>query len=377
MKKKLVFILKAVQFNLMVLLLNFSYAATGDSIGNAELIEVGPSDTYTKAAFNPAINNFSQYQIPHCSEVTLDGHWFKFTCFSSGNIDIAFDDPETVEALQVYTSSAGLNATQASELTRHPSVACLNTTQISGLAVTAGTSYYLFFYNGGVPEPPSFTLSVTTDANAALPVELTYFSATSSNSKVTLEWQTTTEVNNYGFEIERQQSENGTLNSEWETIGFVQGHGNSNSPKEYSFVDTRPFGENPPGGQLEYRLKQVDTDGTFEYYTITVETDYTITSVNDNEIPKDYELNQNYPNPFNPSTTITYSIIENTNVKISIYNPDGKIINELINEYKSPGNYSIIWNGKNASNNDVASGVYFYRLIAGNSDISKKMILIR
>ncbi len=214
------------------------------------------------------------------------------------------------------------------------------------------------------------------------PVELTEFTASMEDGQVFLKWKTATEVNNYGFEIERASTPLSPPDSPeettgWEKIGFVLGHGNSNSPKKYSFVDANPFGENPPGGLLEYRLKQIDTDGTFEYYTITTEINYAITSVNDNEIPKNYELNQNYPNPFNPSTNITYSIIENTNVKITIYNSDGKVINELINEHKSPGNYSVTWNGKNAKDNDVASGVYFYRLIAGNSDISKKMILLR
>ncbi len=69
--------------------------------------------------------------------------------------------------------------------------------------------------------------------NAPMPVELTTFTASVKNNSVLLNWQTATEVNNYRFEVERLFSQN----TKWEKVGFVPGHGNSNSTKEYSFVD--------------------------------------------------------------------------------------------------------------------------------------------
>ena len=78
----------------------------------------------------------------------------------------------------------------------------------------------------------------------------------------------------------------------WEKIGFVNGNGNINSPKNYSFED-----KNVTAGKYSYRLKQIDNDGQFEY-SKTIEVDF--------DAPKKFELSQNYPNPFNPTTTITF-----------------------------------------------------------------------
>ncbi len=125
--------------------------------------------------------------------------------------------------------------------------------------------------------------------NDPLPVELTSFSAATIGSTIKLNWQTATEVNNYGFEVERR-----ALSAErqaWEKIGFVNGNGNSNSPKDYSFVDDKVS-----SGKYSYRLKQIDNDGQFEY-SKTINVDF-------NGVKK-FELSQNYPNPFNPTTTIT------------------------------------------------------------------------
>jgi len=126
-----------------------------------------------------------------------------------------------------------------------------------------------------------------------VPVEIELFSANMVGNTIKLTWQTATEVNNYGFEIERSQTS--SMKSEkWTKIGFVEGHGNSNSPKDYSFLDDK----NLVGldGELQYRLKQIDFDGNYEYSDVV--------EVKLNENIKAYKLEQNYPNPFNPTTTI-------------------------------------------------------------------------
>ncbi len=85
-----------------------------------------------------------------------------------------------------------------------------------------------------------------------------------------------------------------------------------------------------------------------------------------------YTLDQNYPNPFNPTTQIRYSIPKTALVSIKVYDILGKEVATLVNEAKSPGDYKVEFNG-----NSLASGIYFYRLQAGDFVQTKKMILLR
>jgi hypothetical protein len=186
-----------------------------------------------------------------------------------------------------------------------------------------------------------------------LPVELTSLTASISGRIIMLNWQTTTEVNNCGFEVERK-----TANSSWQQIGFVQGHGNSNSLKEYTFID-KQIG----GTKFQYRLKQIDNDGKFEY-SKEIEVELIL--------PNNYTLEQNYPNPFNPSTVISYSLPSASNVKLIVYNTIGQTVNVLENGYKNAGNYSIQFNGGN-----LPGGIYFYRLEAGQFSQVKKMMMVK
>lgn len=186
-----------------------------------------------------------------------------------------------------------------------------------------------------------------------LPVELTSFIGQAKSSYIELKWTTATELNNYGFQIERSNSK-----SEWENIGFVMGNNISNSPKDYLFID-----RNPVIGNNYYRLKQIDTDGSFKYSDqIEVRFDNLLT----------FELAQNYPNPFNPVTKINYLIKEKVNVELKIFNVLGKEIMSLLNEIKEPGKYSIMFDGSKLS-----SGLYYYQLKAGEFTETKKMMLIK
>ena len=203
-----------------------------------------------------------------------------------------------------------------------------------------------------------------------LPVELTTFTATTSSSaggtvSVDLNWETATEVNNYGFEIEKQNAEVSSQQTEWEKLTFVQGHGNSNSPKFYSFSD-----KSVSSGKYNYRLKQIDIDGSYEYSDI-VEVDL--------GLPSEFELSQNYPNPFNPTTTISYSIpvvdakfATTTNVELKIYDVLGKEVATLVNEQKSAGNYKVEFDAST-----LTSGIYFYTIRSGKFFETKKMLLMK
>jgi hypothetical protein len=93
--------------------------------------------------------------------------------------------------------------------------------------------------------------------------------------------------------------------------------------------------------------------------------------------PTEFNLEQNYPNPFNPETAIKFSLKEDAWVTLRIYNVLGQVVTTLVNEQKPAGEYVISWNGKNQHNDDVASGVYFYRIKAGDYESVRRMTLLR
>jgi len=94
-------------------------------------------------------------------------------------------------------------------------------------------------------------------------------------------------------------------------------------------------------------------------------------------VPDSYSLLQNFPNPFNPSTMIEYQITKPMRVKLNVYDVQGRFMRELVNEEKSSGSYSVIWDGKDNSGNLVASGTYFYKIQSGEFIQVKKMTLLK
>jgi len=224
------------------------------------------------------------------------------------------------------------------------------------LSAYAGQSVYIAFqevvadnYNDG----GALFLDIVELNSGNIPVELTSFVANVVDGKVSLAWSTATETNNSGFAIER--SANGV---DFTRVGFVEGKGTTTERNSYSFVDN-----SVNTGKYTYRLKQTDFDGSFEY-SKSIEV-----SVG---IPTEFSLSQNYPNPFNPSTTINFALPKSSNVKLTIYNALGKEVATLVNGTMEAGNHSAVWN---ASNN--ASGMYFFKLEAGNFTSTKKMMLIK
>lgn len=191
-----------------------------------------------------------------------------------------------------------------------------------------------------------------------LPVELSSFTAVVNGNSIILIWRTETEVSNYGFEVERASSSTTPVQEKWKKIGFVEGHGNCNSPKDYAFTDT-PL----EGTSFQYRLKQIDTDGKYHYSEIV--------SV-DIAAPSHFELKQNFPNPFNPSTHITYNLPADGFVTVKVYDIVGSEIVTLVSEEKKAGSYLVTFEGKNLS-----SGVYICTM-SGNEFIkSIKMLMIK
>ena len=96
-----------------------------------------------------------------------------------------------------------------------------------------------------------------------------------------------------------------------------------------------------------------------------------------NEIPKEFDLSYNYPNPFNPTTKFKYALPEGRNVKITIYDINGRKVTELVNNYQGAGTYEVTWNGKNDLGQHVASGTYIYQVNAGSFSQTKKMVMLK
>lgn len=192
--------------------------------------------------------------------------------------------------------------------------------------------------------------------NKPLPVELTSFTAAVSKKNVLLTWQTAGEVNNAGFDVE--QCVAGSVKGNWKSLGFVKGHGTTNAPQTYTFTDK------PGNGNYQYRLKQIDRDGMFEYSNC-IETEI--------NVPVAYGLSQNYPNPFNPTTQITFAIPVTGHVRVAVFNILGSQVTELFNGIAEGGKeYDMTFDASR-----FASGAYFYRIENGGDVTTKKMQLIR
>jgi hypothetical protein len=211
--------------------------------------------------------------------------------------------------------------------------------------------------------------------SSALPVELTSFTAAVVNSGIELRWNTATEVNNHGFEVERKnvsrfmsQVSGGnsstlkheTSNSEWTRIAFVDGAGNSNSTHEYSYTD-----RSLSAGTYAFRLKQIDRDGKFTY---SPEVEVTVASA-----PAKFELAQNYPNPFNPSTTIGFTLQVSGSTTLKIYDAIGREVATLVNENLEAG----VYHQRMFDASNLASGIYFARLSSSGHSLVRKMQLMK
>jgi N-acetylneuraminic acid mutarotase len=190
-----------------------------------------------------------------------------------------------------------------------------------------------------------------------IPVELSAFGANVNNGTVILNWSTTTETNNQGFEIQRN-SGNG-----FEVLAFIRGNGTSTEVHNYSYAD-----RNVIPGIYSYRLRQVDFDGTAKYSkTIEVKV----------EIPGVYSLEQNYPNPFNPSTQINFNLAADSKVTLKVFNLLGQEVVTLLNENMTAGVHNVTFNAAN-----LPSGVYIYKMGAtaengNNFTAVRKMILTK
>lgn len=193
------------------------------------------------------------------------------------------------------------------------------------------------------------------------PVELISFTAYAAEGNITLSWQTASETNNKGFEIQRKTPGPSSLEGvevNWTILDFVNGAGTAAENNSYSYID-----KNPGTGKYTYRLKQVDFNGSFEY---SKEIDAEINT------PVEFSLRQNYPNPFNPTTIIEFSLPQEENVNLSLYSMLGEKLKVLINEKMTEGMHKYTLDAA-----ALPSGVYVYRIKAGGFVDTKKLLLLK
>ncbi|MBK7142200.1 MAG: T9SS type A sorting domain-containing protein [bacterium] len=123
-------------------------------------------------------------------------------------------------------------------------------------------------------------------------------------------------------------------------------------------------------------MSAISSTGVYAAFTSNIPVD-----VDDDErgdmLPDDFELRQNYPNPFNPNTTIRFSLPSRSQVKIEVFNLLGQSVRTLVKDQLSAGQHVVEWDGRDESGQEVASGVYLYRMSAGELELTRKMLLIR
>ena len=202
--------------------------------------------------------------------------------------------------------------------------------------------------------PTIGTLRVEEDWGA-LPVELASFNANVTGRNVDLNWTTSSESNNAGFDIERRSAEG----NEWTKVGNVSGNGTSTQLHDYSYTDRNVF-----TGKYNYRLKQTDYNGNYEYHNLTTEINV--------GTPNSFSLKQNYPNPFNPTTKIDFDIAVDGNVKLTVYNSSGKEVGTLVNDFRTAGYHTVTFDARN-----ISSGIYYYKLESNGVSKVMKMTLLK
>jgi len=191
-------------------------------------------------------------------------------------------------------------------------------------------------------------------------VQLASFTAFATNEGVKVSWITQSELGCDSWAIERSSVEG----DPFQLIGTLAGQGTTNEPHNYLFTDKTAL--NP--GTYYYRLAEIDNDGKEYYGPISVLV---------NGRSSIYSLHQAYPNPTKGTATIKYSLKVSGQTSLKIYNILGAEVKTLINECQDANDYEVIWDGRDNNGRDVSKGIYFYKLISGQFNATRKLILLR
>jgi hypothetical protein len=316
-------------------------ASSSGGVLSADSDECGSGTTILSTATMNTPVDASLYQTVW---VEWDNDWRTIDAADEAHVEISIDGGTTWSTV---VSWIGVDQRETHESWDVTSVAALQSSVLFRLvSVQPGWDWWWTVDNFSI---------MATDF---VPVELTSFAASINDGNVVLNWSTSTETNNSGFEVQRSSNSN-----EFVTVGFVEGKGTVTEIQNYTFTD-----KNLEAGNYSYRLKQNDFDGSSEYSEI-IEVEIIA--------PKVFALEQYYPNPFNPSTMIKFSLAVESKVNLTVFDVLGQEVANLISSDLTAGSHEIDFNASNFN-----SGVYFYRLDATGVDGTnftsvKKMILTK
>jgi len=197
-----------------------------------------------------------------------------------------------------------------------------------------------------------------------IPVELTSFTSESRLGAIDLMWETASETNNYGFYIDRRRE--GDDDNAWKTLSFVKGANNTNTVSRYNYSDVNVR----LNTAYQYRLRQIDADGSQGCYTSNVITEvYNVTNA--------LVLEPNTPNPFSNSTAISFTLPAKTAVKLEVIDMLGNVVKTIVDSELDGTNHSYNWDSRDNNGRFVESGTYMFRLTAGQEVLTGKMSLVR
>ncbi len=290
------------------------------------------------------------FSIGKAGSVTAEGDFSYQKFAATPNVNITWASGEIVDLFEIpVTAGTGPALIEV----RNPADGGANGDwyiEIAGNDVTnTGTPYYV-----GSTE-------------LALPVTLTSFAAklAQSGTGVVLQWATASEVNNYGYFVQRRAEGDETF---MDVAGaFVEGHGTTVEPQSYMYTDNSVLA----AGKYEYRLKQQDLNGAVQY-SQSVVVNVSVTDVAE-AAPREFQLMQNYPNPFNPTTMVKFSVPSTGQATMKVYNMVGQEVVTLFEGVAEAGRYYAV--PFNAAS--LASGVYFYRLVTERKTDVRRMMLVK
>lgn len=253
---------------------------------------------------------------------------------------------------------------------------------VDQLTLPIDLNYQTYDYDGiNTPHAAQITLGLNEINNdvdfgysdTPLPVELSSFEIENVSSGVLINWVTESEIENLGFVLERRN----IINGDWIEISNylsnkdIEGQGTVTYRTEYEYLDKLVV----PNNTYQYRIGDVDYDGKVVYHA---EREITVVGSKQNQnILTELTVNPAVPNPFNPITKISYGLVSDSKVLVNIYGIDGRLITTLVDEYKTNGWHSVIWNGRNDHGKNIPGGVYIARISTGVQFKSIKLILLK
>lgn len=275
--------------------------------------------------------------------------------------DIRFGAAEDKNLTKVHVLEIKKDDDQASDLTMTwaldswVSVVLQNADSEVVVTLTGSGSHTFANDSFGDLEDSKFTMTVTYDGipPGLLPVELTSFTSLVQGSRAVLHWETASETNNAGFEVQQR------INGEYQAIGFVNGRGTTTEKQRYTFR-TR----NLAAGSHDFRLKQIDFDGTFAY-SKSVTAQIALAGAADME--------KAYPDPFNPQTQFNLTIAREQNVTIAVYDMQGRLVQTLHQGALSPSEAHLF----TFEAFNMPSGRYFIRAVGEFFNESQVVTLLK